>query len=102
MSVPFYAWQAAGSLEDRRAYLQHLLSLGTSSLAFDKATGLAPLQAVQHKWQGDGSQQLAAPQAAGTAGWQPSPGQDVLQVSDCAAPHLQVSVRQASGLVSHL
>jgi hypothetical protein len=77
VSVPFYAWQAAGSLEDRQAYLEHLLSLGTSSLAFDKTTGLLPLQAVQQKWQqGASSQQLAN----GGAAWQASPSHDSLQV----------------------
>ena len=77
VSVPFYTWQAAGSLEDRQAYLEHLLSLGTSSLPFDEATGLLPLQAVQQKWQqGVSSLQLAN----GGAAWQASPSQDSLQV----------------------
>lgn len=90
--MPFYAWQAAVSLDGRQAYLEHQLSLGSSSLAFDKATGLAPLHAVQNKWQGDGRQHLASSQqlAAETAGWQPSPDQDGRQVCWTTA-HLSVT-----------
>lgn len=79
VSVPFYAWQAAGSPQERRSYLEHLLSMGTSSLAFDKATGLAPLQAMQQQWQGGGGQQLATSSAIGGRDWQPGHSQSVRQ-----------------------
>jgi len=46
LSVPFYAWQQAVGLGQQQAYLQHLLGLGNSCIAFNQNAGLAPLGAV--------------------------------------------------------
>lgn len=43
LSVPFYAWQQAVGLGQQQAYLQHLLGLGNSCIAFNQNAGLAPL-----------------------------------------------------------
>ncbi len=84
LSVPFYAWQAAAAPPQRRTYLEHLLSLNASCLAFDQAIGLAPLRAAQH-WQGGDRPQLP-PAAAPGPGWDAGASQDFRQVRHCTPP----------------
>ena len=46
LTVPFYAWSQTGSLPERAAYLDALLSSRSSHLATSQAAGLEPLYCV--------------------------------------------------------